>query len=184
MDSSSDTSPFAPSIPSNNESQNTTTTQTRNVTPVTPSKTPRSQIPNTTSITPLLQIDHPYLNHNPLVHIPHSVSVERYVNYKQPTSIKNVRLQSHFIHIPDTEYPTIPSLQLPSEMNKTISTLHPPIKLLRKPSTSLSNLLESSPSISNLLDDASDYIPSQEPTSSLFVTHQRYNLRNLHVHSV
>ena len=44
---------------------------------------------------------------------------------------------------------------------------------------SLSNLLESSPSFSNLLDDACEYIPSQESTSSLFVPHHKYNLRNL-----
>ena len=43
------------------------------------------------------------------------------------------------------------------------------LKPLRKPSTSLSIFL----------DKTSDYIPSQESTSSLFVPHHLYNLRNL-----
>ena len=46
--------------------------------------------------------------------------------------------------------------------------MYPPQKPLRKSSTSLSNLL----------DNTSDYIPSEESTSSLFVSHHRYNLRN------
>ena len=69
----------------------------------------------------------------------------------------------------DTEYTQLPSLQLPSEMSNTSSKIYPPLKLLRKSSTSLSNLL----------DNASDYIPSQESTRSLFVPHQRYILRNI-----
>ena len=45
-----------------------------------------------------------------------------------------------------------------------------PLKSLRKLSTSLSNL--------NLLDNTSEYTPSQDP-SSLFVPQHRYNLRDL-----
>ena len=51
LDYSSDTSASAPSLPSNTESQTINTPQTRNVTPVTSSKTPRSQITVTSSIT-------------------------------------------------------------------------------------------------------------------------------------
>ena len=102
MDSSSDTS-SAPSLQSNTESHNTTTTQTRNVTPVTPSKRPRSHIPETTSITsssttngpliseiPITSRSHsqPSPTHTPLVRIPNPESVERYVSYKQHTAIK------------------------------------------------------------------------------------------------
>ena len=50
LDSSSDTSPSAPSLSTNTESQNTTTTQPCNVTPVTPSKRPRSHITDTSSM--------------------------------------------------------------------------------------------------------------------------------------
>ena len=104
-----------------------------------------------------------------MVHIPNPESVERYVNYKNPTAIKTVRLQPqlNLVHIPDTEYTQLPSLQLPSEKTKTSSKIYPPLKPLRKSSTSLSNFL----------DNTSNYIPSQESTSSLFVPHHRYNLR-------
>ena len=51
LDSSSDTSPSAPILSTNTESQTTTTTQTRNVTSVTPSKRPRSQITDTSFLT-------------------------------------------------------------------------------------------------------------------------------------
>ena len=84
-----------------------------------------------------------------------------------PTATSTVRLQPqlnllNLVHIPDTEYPSVPSLTLQSEPNKTTtSKICPPLKPLRKSSTSLSNLL----------DDASEYIPSQESTSSLFVPH-------------
>ena len=57
---------------------------------------------------------------------------------------------------------------LPSEISTKSSKLYSPLKPLRKSSTSLSNLF----------DNTSDYIPSQESTSSLFVQHHRYNLRN------
>ena len=60
------------------------------------------------------------------------------------------------IHIPDTEYTRLPPLKLPSELSTTTSKLYPPLKLLGKPSTSLSNLL----------DNTSEYTPSQETTSS------------------
>ena len=50
LDFSSVTSHSAPSLSTSPQSQNTTTTQTRNVTPVTPSKRTRSQITDTSSI--------------------------------------------------------------------------------------------------------------------------------------
>ena len=59
-------------------------------------------------------------------------------------------------------------MKLPSELSTTSSKLYPPLKPLRKPSTSLSDLL----------DNTSDYAPSQD-TSSLFVPKHRYNLRDL-----
>ena len=60
-------------------------------------------------------------------------------------------------------------MKLPSELSTTSSSkLYPPLKPLRKPSTSLSDLL----------DKTSDYAPSQD-TSSLFVPKHRYNLREL-----
>ena len=106
-----------------------------------------------------------------MVHIPEPESVERYVSYKHPTAIKTVRLppQLNLVHFPDTENTQLPSLQLQSEMSKTSSKRYPPQKPLKKSSTSLSKLL----------DNTSDYIPSQESTSSLFVPHHRYTLRNL-----
>ena len=63
-DSSPDTSPSASSLSSNTESQVTSTSQTRNVTPVTPSKGTRSLITVTSSVLyhlHLLQIDHQLL---------------------------------------------------------------------------------------------------------------------------
>ena len=60
-------------------------------------------------------------------------------------------------------------MKLPSELSTTSSSkLYPPLKPLRKPSTSLSDLL----------DNTSDYAPSQD-TSSFFVPKHRYNLRDL-----
>ena len=70
------------------------------------------------------------------------------------------------MQIPDTEYTKVPSLKLPSEPSTTSSKLYPPLKPLRKPSTSLSNLLD---------NNTSDYAPSQD-TSSLFVPKHRCNL--------
>ena len=105
-----------------------------------------------------------------LVHIPHPESVERYVNYKLSTAIKTVRLQPqlNLVHIPDTEYTQVPSIQLQSEISTTssknyhLSTIpskfYPPLKPLRKSSTSLSNLL----------DNTSDCIPSQESKVHIF----------------
>ena len=106
----------------------------------------------------------------PIIHIPNPENVEQYVTYKHPTAIKTVRLQPqlNLVQIPDTEYTKLPSLKLPSELSTTSSKLYPPLKPLRKPSTSLSNLL----------DNTSDYAPSQD-TSSLFVPKHRYNLRDL-----
>ena len=103
------------------------------------------------------------------MHIPNPESVEQYVTYKHPTAIKTVRLQPqlYLVQSPDTEYTKLPSLKLPSELSTTSSKLYPPLKPLRKPSTSLSDL-----------DNTSDYAPSQD-TSSLFVPKHRYNLRDL-----
>ena len=107
----------------------------------------------------------------PIVHIPNPETVEQYVNYKHPTTIKTVRLQPqlNLVHIPDTESTKLPPLKLPSELTNTSSKLYPPLKPHRKPSTSLSNLL----------DSTSEYTPSQDTTSSLFVPQHRYNLRDL-----
>ena len=60
-------------------------------------------------------------------------------------------------------------LKLPSELSNISSKLYPPLKPLRKPSKSLSNFL----------DNTSEYTPSQDTTSSLFVLQHRYNLRDL-----
>ena len=187
LDSSSVTFPSAISLSSKPESQITTTNQTRNVTAVTPSKTTRSLITDASSVSSSSITSRPPIteipstsrsqtspNNTPLVHIPNPESVDRYVNYKQPTAIKTVRLQPQLIlvHIPDTEYTQLLPLQLPSEISTTSSNVYPPLKPLRKPSSSLSRLL----------DNTSDYKPSQESTSSLFVPHHRYNLRNLPSH--
>ena len=56
-------------------------------------------------------------------------------------------------------------MKLPSELSTTSSKLYPSLEPLRKPSTSLLNLL----------DNPSEYIPSQDTTRSLFVPHHRYN---------
>ena len=74
----------------------------------------------------------------------------------------------NLVHIPDTEYTHLPPLKLPSEISTT-SKIYPPLKPLRKLSTSLSNLL----------DNTSEYTPSQETTSSIFLPQHRYNLRDL-----
>ena len=181
LDSSSDKSQSAPSINYSPEPSTTNTTHTRNVTPVTPSKRPRSYVSETSSspilhrppITeiPLTTRTQPSPIETPLVHIPHPETVEQYVNYKPPTAIKTVRLQPqlNFVHIPDTEYAHLPPLKLPSEISTTSSKIYPPLKPLRKPSTSLSNLL----------DNTSGYTPSQETTSSLFLPKHRYNQRDL-----
>ena len=181
MDFSSDTSPSAASIHSNNEPQTPNNTHTRNITPVTPSKRPRSYISETSSSSilhrlPITEI--PITSrtqsspiNTPIVHIPNPESVERYVNYKQPTAIKTVRLQPqlNLVHIPDTEYTSLPPLRLPSEISSTSSKIYPRLNPLRKLSTSLSNHL----------DITSEYTPSQEATSSLFLPQHRYNRRDL-----
>ena len=150
------------------------------VSPTTPSKRPRSYISETTSssllhrppVTEIPMNTRPQQTpiNTPIIHIPNPESVEQYVTYKHPTAIKTVRLQPqlNLVQIPDTEYTKLPSLKLPSELSTTSSKLYPPLKPLQKPSTSLSNLL----------DNTSDYAPSQD-TSSLFVPKHRYNLRDL-----
>ena len=181
LDSSCDISPSAPSTTSSTESSTNNTSQTRNVTPVTPSKRPRSYVSETTlssilhrpPITeiPITTRTQPSPIKTPLVHILNPETVEQYVNYKPPTAIKNVRLQPqlNLVHIPDTEYTRLPPLKLTSELITTSSKLYPPLKPLRKPSTSLSNLS----------DNTSENTPSQETTSSLFIPQHRYNLRDL-----
>ena len=174
-------SPSAPSIRSPPESSVSSTTNFSNVTPTTPSKRPRSYISETTSSSllhrpPITEIP---INTRPqqtpintsIIHLPNPESVEQYVTYKHPTAIKTVRLQPqlNLVQIPDTEYTKLPPLKLPSELSTTSSKLYPPLKPLRKPSTSLSNLLD---------NNTSDYAPSQD-TSSLFVPKHRYNLRDL-----
>ena len=170
LDSSSDISPSAPSSISSTDSSTTNTSQTHNVTPVTPSKRRRSYVSETSSSSilhrppiseiPITTRTQPSPTNTLLVHIPHPETVEQYVNYKHPTAIKSVRLQPqlNLVHIPDTEFTRLPPLKLPSELSTTSSKLYPPLKPLRKPSTSLSNLL----------DNTSEYTPSQETTSSLF----------------
>ena len=120
----------------------------------------------------LLVLNQPSPINTPLVHIPNPETVEQYVNYKHSTAIKTVRLQPqlNLVHILDTEYTRLPPLKLPSEISTTSSKLYPPLKHLRKHSTSLSNPL----------DNTSEYTPSQETTSSLFLPQHRYNLRDLH----
>ena len=78
--------------------------------------------------------------YTPLVHVSNSETVEQYVNYKHPTAIKTVRLQTelNLVHIPDTEYTRLPPLNLPSEISTTSSILYSLLKPHRKPSTSLS----------------------------------------------
>ena len=84
-----------PSFHSNFEYQISTTTHTRNVTPVFPSKRPRSQITDTSSISststshtskpPMSEIyvtrsqSHKSTTHTPLIPIPIPETVERYV---------------------------------------------------------------------------------------------------------
>ena len=113
LDSSSDISPSAPSTTSSTESSANNTCQTRNVTPVTPSKQPRSYVSETTSSSilhrpPITEIPRtqPSPINTPSVHIPNPETVEQYVNYKPPTAIKTVRLQPqlNLVHFPDTEY--------------------------------------------------------------------------------
>ena len=120
---------------------------------------------------PITTRTQPSPNNTPLVHIPNAKTVEQYVNYKHPTAIKTVRLQPqlNLVHIPDTEYTRLPPLKLPSEICTTSSKLYPPLKALQKPSTSLSNFLE----------NTSEFVTSQETTSSLFIPPFRYNLRDL-----
>ena len=97
-----------------------------------------------------------------------------FVNYKQPTAFETARvspnLPSKFdiVQIPDIEYTPLPSLHLPSESSSP-SQLYPPLKPLRHPSTSLTNLLES----------ASEYQPQSDISSSDIIPQHRYNLRPL-----
>ena len=75
---------------------------------------------------PVTTCSQPSPTHTPLVHIPNPESVERYVIYKQPTAINTAGLQPqlNLDLIPDTDYTPIPSLQLPSELNRTTSNIN------------------------------------------------------------
>ena len=149
LDFSSDISPSAPSSISSSESLTTNIYQTRNVTPVTPSKRPRSYVSETSSSSilhrppipeiPITTRTQPSPINTPLVHLPNPETVEQYVNYKHPTAIKTVRLQPqlNLVHIPDTEYTRLPPLKLPSELSTTPSKLYPPLKLRDFPSRRL-----------------------------------------------
>ena len=67
------------------------------------------------------------------------------MNYRQLTANKTIRqqLQLDFVHLLNFEDSTLPSVQQTSETDSsTKSELYPPLKPLRKPSTSFSNLLE------------------------------------------
>ena len=81
-----------------------------------------------------------------MVHIPPFHTVAHLVNYKQPTAIKSTRVSPNLpsnldiVQIPDIEYTPLPTLHLPSESSSQ-SQLYPPLKPLRHPSTSLSNLV-------------------------------------------
>ena len=85
------------------------------------------------------------------------------------TLLKTLTITVPLITNSKSSYTKLPPLKLPSELCNTSSKLYPPLKPLRKPSTSLSNLL----------DNTSEHTPSQDTTSSFFVPHHRYNLRDL-----
>ena len=134
---------------------------------------PISEIPNTPrSQTLSVSV------HTPLFHLPNPDTVARLVNYRQPTAVKTSRIQPQLdlALIPDTEYPTLPSLHLPSELeSSTNSKIYHPLKTFLKQSTSLSNLL---------VTTSFHYIISQASHSSILVSDPRYNSRPLHVDSV
>ena len=92
-------------------------------------------------------------------------TVSRFIIYKPPNAIKTVRQQPllDIVRLPDTEYTSIPSLQISSKTDSsTRSKLYPPLKPLRKPSTYLSDFLEFS-------SQEPDYIPTQESQCSILV---------------
>ena len=147
LDSSSETSPSAPNIPSPSESSVSNTTTNSNVTPITPSKRPRSHI-ITTSPTPSSHTHSTHISRPPIaeipytprprsqpsfVHIPHPHTVAHLVNYKQPTAIKTARVSPNLpskldiVPLSDIEYTPIPTLHLPSESSNP-SQLYPPLK--------------------------------------------------------
>ena len=137
LDSPSDISPSAPSILSTPESSISNTTNSRNVTPTTPSKRPRSYVFETSSSSilhrppineiPITTCTQQTPINTPIVHIPNPESVEQCVNYKHPTAIKTVRLQPqpNLVHIPGTHYTRLPPLKLSSELSNISSKLYP-----------------------------------------------------------
>ena len=188
MNSSSETSPSAPNIPSPSESSVSNTTITSNVTPVTPSKRPRSHI-ITTSPTPSSHTTSTHISRPPIaeipyaprsrsqpsiVHIPHPHTVAHPVNYKQPTTIEFARVSPNLpskldiVQIPDIEYTPLPRLHL-SSGSSSPSQLYPPSKPFRHPSTSLPNLL----------DSAAEYQPQTDTSSSEIKPQHRHNFRPL-----
>ena len=175
-------------LPSPSESSVSNTTTTSNVTPVTPSKRLRSHI-ITTSPTPSSHTTSTHISRPPIaeipytprsrsqpsfVHIPHPHTVAHLVNYKQPTAIKTARVSPNLpskldiVPLPDIEYTPLPTLHLPSESSNR-SHVYPPLKPLRHPSTSLSNLI----------DSASEYQPQTDTSGSEIIPQHRYNLRPL-----
>ena len=111
------------------------------------------------------------------MHIPHPHTVAHLVNYKRPTAIKTARLSPNLpskldiVPIPDIEYTPLPctlTLHLPSE-SSSLSQIYPPLKPLRHPSTSLSNLI----------DSASEYQPETDTSGSEIIPQHRYNHRPL-----
>ena len=103
---------------------------------------------------------------------PHTVA--HLVNYKQPTAIKTARISPilpsklDIVPIPDIDYTPLPTLHLPSE-SSSLSQIYPPLKPLRHPSTSFSNLIDSTP----------EYQPQTDTSSSEIIPQHRYNLRPL-----
>ena len=154
LDSSSETSASALSLPSfNPESQTPTTSQTRNVNTLTLSKRPKShkvntfsttsgtRFPHTTSITnrppiseiPITPIPQPLPLPLPVFDIPTYMqgpeTVKRFVNNRHPSVIKTERQQPQLdiVHIHKIEDPT--PLHLSSDTESyTRSKLYPPLK--------------------------------------------------------
>ena len=180
LDSSSKSLPSAPSLSSSiSESQTALTSQPRNVNTQSPCKRLKSHILDTSSTTssrtlfpqtnsstnpppiseiPITSRSQPLPLLASVFEIPEPKTVARLVNYRQPTAFKTIRQQPQLdiVHIPNFVYLSLPSLQLTSETESSIrSKLHPLLKPFRKPSTSLSNLLETT-------SQETEYIPESQ----------------------
>ena len=155
MDSSSETSPSAPSISLTSDSQTIITAQPHSLTRVTPSKDQYhifSTIFNSYSFGTHTQSRN-------CCKICKPQTTYRNKNSLSPTPL-------NIVQIPDTEYSALPSLHLPSELNPSNTSktdLH--LKPFRKQSASLSNIL----------DISLEYIPqSQDSFSSFYPPHRYY----------